>query len=96
MQPHLLATHRDDVAPAQLATTAGLDPAADRDDAFGEQRADVGAGVDEAGELEQLPEADAVVPYRHLAHPWHGTAPTPAPCAVRLVAGATRALLGHR
>jgi hypothetical protein len=64
----LLVPDRDDVAALELPASSQLDPAADGDDALCEQRADVGARVDQSCELEQLAEPDAVVPDLDLAH----------------------------
>jgi hypothetical protein len=62
-----LAAGLDDVAAPQLAPAAGLGLAVDPHVAGGEERLDLGAGVDRARELEQLAEPDAVVADGHVA-----------------------------
>ena len=69
----------DDVAAPELTAAAELDAAADGDDALGEQRPDVGAGVDEAGQLEQMAQPDAVVADGHLSDLAHATSLPQAP-----------------
>jgi hypothetical protein len=55
------------VAGVQLAPTAGLALAVDERGRVREQRLDLAAAVDDAGELEQLPEPDRVAADGYLA-----------------------------
>lgn len=67
-QPDLGFSERDHVARAQLGAPPGLDRAVDRDASLGQQRADLATGVDEVGQLQQLPEPDAGRTHGDLLH----------------------------
>jgi len=63
----LVLADAHDVPLAQLASAAGLRLAVDERGFVGEQRLDLAAAVNDAGELEQLPEPDRVAVDRDLA-----------------------------
>jgi hypothetical protein len=67
-QAHLLATDRDDVALAELASTPRLEPATHRDHILGQQRSYVRTGGHEVRQLQQLTQPDAVLTYLDLPH----------------------------
>jgi hypothetical protein len=80
-QPDLVLADRHHVALLELPTAPRLDPPADRHDLLLEQRSHVRPLVDEAGELEQLAQPDAVVPYLHVPDPAHPViVPVAHPC----------------
>jgi hypothetical protein len=62
-----LVAYRDDVAGAKLAAAAGFGLTVDRYDALGQQRLGLAAAADDAGELQELTEADGVACYRDVA-----------------------------
>ncbi|MDT4997984.1 MAG: polymerase, partial [Mycobacterium sp.] len=61
-----LAAERDRVTVVQLAPSTGLDLAVDADLPVGDGHLGIGAGVDQIGELQELPEADRRVTDRHV------------------------------
>ena len=76
--PGATAREHDGVAAAQLPAPPQFDLAVDRDQPVGDHRLGVGAGIDQSGELEELPEPDRfsipdrrtsfmIVRRRHLA-----------------------------
>lgn len=56
----------DDITGVKLSAAPGFDVAVDVDRAVGDDRLGVGAGVDEAGQLEELAQPDRGIPDRNI------------------------------